>query len=197
MDNRKNGLPIIALVFGILGFILMMSATPFDTDLIGFSTFLIVIGLILGIISIFNSNYKKVCAIIGIILCLVSFFIKTGLDDTRNSSITYKNEKNTENSSTLEKVPASTSPSTTTPTITSPSTTTTTLKNYQQIYNEYSQKLINAGPTSSMNEMATICNEGIGKMAQYMYSASGTDGQYATYQSWVDKLYQVYINNCR
>ena len=45
--------------------------------------------------------------------------------------------------------------------------------------------------------MATICNEGVTKMAQYMYSASGTDGQYATYQSWVDKLYNVYINNCR
>ena len=75
--------------------------------------------------------------------------------------------------------------------------TTTTLKNYQQIYNEYSQKLINAGPTSSINEMANILYEGVTKMARYMYSAKGTDGQYATYQSWVDKLYDVYMNNCR
>lgn len=74
---------------------------------------------------------------------------------------------------------------------------TTTLSNYQQIYNEYSQKLISSGATSSINEMATILNEGVTKMAKYMYSASGTDGQYATYQNWVDKLYDVYINNCR
>lgn len=74
---------------------------------------------------------------------------------------------------------------------------TTTTKNYQQIYNEYSQKLINAGATSSIKEMATILNEGVTKMAQYMYSASGTDGQYATYQSWVNKLTEVYMNSCR
>ena len=45
--------------------------------------------------------------------------------------------------------------------------------------------------------MANILNEGVTKMAQYMYSASGTDGQYATYQSWVDKLFTVYMNECR
>ena len=74
---------------------------------------------------------------------------------------------------------------------------TTTLKNYQQIYNEYSQKLKVAGPTSSITEMANILNEGVTKMAKYMYSASGTDGQYATYQSCVDKLFAVYMNECR
>lgn len=82
-------------------------------------------------------------------------------------------------------------------TTTQTTTSTITLKNYQQIYNEYSQKLINAGPTSSINEMATILDEGVTKMAQYMYSAKGTDGQYATYQSWADKLCDVYINNCK
>lgn len=81
--------------------------------------------------------------------------------------------------------------------LTKQQTITSTAKNYQQIYNEYSQRLINAGPTSSINEMAEICNDGIMKMAQYMYSAHGTDGQYSTYQSWVDKLYNVYISNCR
>ena len=78
------------------------------------------------------------------------------------------------------------------------STTPSSYKqNYQQIYEEYSQKLINAGPTSSINEMAEICQEGVMKMAEYMYSASGTDGQYATYQDWVNKLTEVYLNNCR
>jgi len=86
---------------------------------------------------------------------------------------------------------------TTRPSVTTNYPTTTTLKNYQQIYNEYSQKLISAGPTSSINEMANICNEGVTKMAQYMYSAKGTDGQYATYENWASKLYDVYINNCR
>ena len=91
----------------------------------------------------------------------------------------------------------SSSPTTTYNYPTSTITTNTTLKNYQQIYNEYSQKLKDAGPTSSINEMANILNEGVTKMAQYMYSASGTDGQYATYQSWVDKLFTVYMNECR
>lgn len=71
------------------------------------------------------------------------------------------------------------------------------LKNYKQIYDEYSQKLIAAGPTSSIKEMAQICNEGISKMAQYMHSAHGIDGQYSTYESWTTKLYNVYLNNCR
>lgn len=91
----------------------------------------------------------------------------------------------------------STKPTTTYDYPTSTITPNTTLKNYQQIYNEYSQKLKSAGPTSSINEMANILNEGVTKMAQYMYSASGTDGQYATYQSWVDKLFTVYMNECR
>lgn len=72
-----------------------------------------------------------------------------------------------------------------------------THKNYQQIYNEYSQKLITSGPTSSIKEMAAILNEGVTKMAEYMYSASGTDGQYSTYQSWVNRLTEVYMSNCR
>ena len=70
-------------------------------------------------------------------------------------------------------------------------------KNYQQIYDEYSKKLINAGPTSSITEMAQICNEGVQEMASYMFTASGTDGQYATYESWAGKLYDVYIKNVR
>ena len=74
---------------------------------------------------------------------------------------------------------------------------TKTITNYQEIYNEYSQKLINSGPTSSVNEMANILNEGLEKMATYMYSASGVEGQYSTYESWGNKLIEVYLNNCR
>ena len=76
-------------------------------------------------------------------------------------------------------------------------TPTVSSKNYQQIYDEYSRRLINAGPTSSISEMAQICNEGVQQMAKYMLTASGTDGQYATYESWAGKLYDVYMNNVR
>lgn len=54
MEDRKNGLPIISLIFGVLSFIVVMSATPFDTGLIGFATFLSITALILAVISIFN-----------------------------------------------------------------------------------------------------------------------------------------------
>ncbi len=91
--------------------------------------------------------------------------------------------------------PTTTRPQTSTPTTTRPQTTT--LKNYEEIYDEYSKKLIEAGPTSSIREMAEITNEGIGKMAEYMYSAKGTDGQYATYEKWASKLQEIYLNNCR
>lgn len=70
-------------------------------------------------------------------------------------------------------------------------------KNYEQIYDEYSQKLREAGPTSSISEMADILNEGVEKMAEYMYSAKGTDGQYATYEEWGKKLMDVYLEECR
>ncbi|MDK8767131.1 hypothetical protein QP932_01250 [Corynebacterium freneyi] len=64
---------------------------------------------------------------------------------------------------------------------------------YQEIYDEYSARLENECPTLSMDECAEIANEGVGKMAEYMYQASGTDGQYETYDSWARKLMGVYI----
>lgn len=64
---------------------------------------------------------------------------------------------------------------------------------YQAIYDEYSARLENECPTLSMDECAEISNEGVGKMADYMYQASGTDGQYETYDSWARKLMGVYI----
>ena len=116
--------------------------------------------------------------IIGIVVLLYLCF-SNNLDFAKN----YNKSSNTKKTST--------------PSATTSYPAKTTLNNYQQIYNEYSQKLINAGPTSSINEMAKICNEGISKMAQYMYSAYGVDGQYSTYESWATKLYDVYMNNCR
>ena len=68
---------------------------------------------------------------------------------------------------------------------------------YQQIYDEYSRKIRNAAPNSSINRLAEITNEGVSKMAQYMLSASGTDGQYATYESWANRLTDVYMREAR
>ena len=194
---------IICTILSFLGFFLMMSATPFDTELIFVALLFTLVGLVYGIICLVNQNYRKTFAIIGIVFCVISFTVKIDLDNTRNSSLTYSSTLKTNTTpSTNISSSTNTAPSTNiqSSTNTTPHTnisSTPTLKNYQQIYDEYSQKLINAGPTSSINEMATILNEGVTKMAQYMYSAKGTEGQYATYQSWVDKLYDVYMNNCR
>lgn len=75
--------------------------------------------------------------------------------------------------------------------------TNTSVRGYQQIYDEYAKKLRDAGPTSSISEMAEICNDGVYEMARYMYSAKGTDGQYATYEEWAGKLYDVYMKEVR
>ena len=77
------------------------------------------------------------------------------------------------------------------------SSQTSTVRGYQQIYDEYAEKLRKAGPTSSITEMAEICNDGVYEMARYMYSAKGTEGQYATYESWAEKLFDVYMNEVR
>lgn len=68
---------------------------------------------------------------------------------------------------------------------------------YEKIYNEYSEKLKKQCPTLSIKECAEIATEGTTKMAEYMYSAKGTDGQYATYQMWVEKLTNVYLSEAR
>ena len=118
-----------------------------------------------------NKKNEKIFIIVVAVACIVSILILTSSNPQTNSN------KNTG--------------------ITRVTTTTNRIKNYQQIYDEYSQKLRVAGPTSSINEMAEIVNEGVMKMAEYMYSASGTDGQYQTYQEWSGKLYDVYLNECR
>lgn len=68
---------------------------------------------------------------------------------------------------------------------------------YKTIYNEYAQKIRDAAPTSSISELAEIANEGVGKMAEYMWTAKGTDGQYATYEEWSGKLMDVYMSEAR
>lgn len=68
---------------------------------------------------------------------------------------------------------------------------------YETIYNEYTQKIRDAAPTSSISELAEIVNEGVGKMAEYMWTAKGTDGQYATYEEWSGKLMDVYLSEAR
>lgn len=64
---------------------------------------------------------------------------------------------------------------------------------YEDIYNEYSERLRNECPNLALTECAELANEGVGKMASYMWSAKGTDGQYNTYQEWATKLYNVYL----
>lgn len=68
---------------------------------------------------------------------------------------------------------------------------------YQAIYDEYSARLQNECPTLSMMECAELSNEGVSKMAEYMYKASGTDGQYATYETWSGKLMDVYLSSAQ
>ena len=76
-------------------------------------------------------------------------------------------------------------------------TETKSISRYEQIYNTYSERLKNECPSLSITECATISNEGVEKMAEYMYSSTGTDGQYATYNEWAQKLYNVYIQEAR
>lgn len=64
---------------------------------------------------------------------------------------------------------------------------------YQAIYDEYSARLQNECPILSITECAELSNEGVSKMAEYMYRARGTDGQYATYETWASKLMDVYM----
>lgn len=68
---------------------------------------------------------------------------------------------------------------------------------YQAIYDEYSARLQNECPTLSITECAELSNEGVSKMAEYMYRARGTDGQYATYETWAGKLMDVYMSSAQ
>lgn len=266
MEERKNGLPIVSLILGIAGCFFTGGASINDSSMIGFGMTVTLVAIVCAIISIFNARYKKTCAFIALVLCIISFMFFNNWSNDKAESEAYWNEYNsrtytiTFDTNGGEAIaPMQVHPNTylspITPyksgyefsawtlngavfnfsgyvneritsdvtlkanyvkketktntnsnnsnnnfnnsTTTNKPSNTTTSVGYQQIYNEYSQKLKNAGPTSSINEMAKILNEGMTKMAQYMYSAKGTDGQYATYQSWAGKLYDVYMSECR
>lgn len=66
---------------------------------------------------------------------------------------------------------------------------------YQAIYDEYSARLTAECPNLAMTECAELSNEGVMKMAEYMYKAKGTDGQMATYEEWAGKLMDVYMSS--
>lgn len=72
-----------------------------------------------------------------------------------------------------------------------------TISRYEEILNDYTRKLKNECPTLSMMECAELSNEGVIKMAEYMYSSKGVEGQYTTYQKWAGKLIEVYMNEAR
>lgn len=64
---------------------------------------------------------------------------------------------------------------------------------YEEIYNEYAARIRAECPNLSISECAELTNDGVGKMAEYMWTAKGKDGQMATYEEWAGKLYDVYM----
>mgnify|MGYP003589600142 FL=1 len=125
-------------------------------------------------------------------------------------------------STTVTKKSSDTSTTTTT-TTTAPTTTTTTNTSsettYEDIYNEYAQKLQDATPglideynqeaaanTEGVTGLATICDkkisklaaistEGTEKMAQLMYTSGS--GSYQDYEDWAMKLSDVYTTEAQ
>lgn len=98
-------------------------------------------------------------------------------------------------SSSSESTPSSSTPSASPEPSSTPRPSSSST--YQSIYDTYSARLRNECPTKSITECAEIANEGVEKMAEYMWKASGTDGQYETYSSWSSKLYDVYMESVR
>lgn len=70
--REKNGLSIISLIVGAVGCFLINIAQAGNYVQIGFGLALTLISLVCGIIALFNKKYKKICAIIGVVLCLLS-----------------------------------------------------------------------------------------------------------------------------
>ena len=66
---------------------------------------------------------------------------------------------------------------------------------YQEIFDEYSARLVAECPELAMTECAELSTEGVSKMAEYMFAAKGTDGQMATYEEWAGKLMDVYMSS--
>ena len=86
MREFISKLPVISLGFAVVSFTMMITASPLNIRIINLATILDIIGLILAIISLFNSNCKKVCAVLAIAFCLTSFTVKSNLENRRNNS---------------------------------------------------------------------------------------------------------------
>ncbi len=89
MREAISKLPVISLFFALVSFIIMITTPPLNTAVIDFATFLDIVGLLLAIISLFNPNCKKVCAILAIAFCITSFTVKSNLDNRRNNGNIY------------------------------------------------------------------------------------------------------------
>lgn len=282
MNERKKGLAIISLLLGGVGFIFINSASLYQDSQMGFGLFLTLVALVCSIISLVRKNHQKVCAVIGLIICILSIINFNSIQEKKQAiekeklareSITYTITFDSDGGTYVEPMTVNMNTWLTEPTeptkegfvfdgwnyngkkflfnryvndyvtedvtlkaiwireqtsnlsdsghefidnssnnsqgtVTAGngnssningnnSSQTSTVRGYQQIYDEYAEKLRKAGPTSSITEMAEICNDGIYEMARYMYSAKGTEGQYATYESWSEKLFDVYMNEVR
>ena len=282
MNERKKGLAIISLLLGGVGFIFINSASLYQDSQMGFGIFLTLVALVCSIISLVRKNHQKVCAVIGLIICILSIINFNSIQEKKQAiekeklareSIAYTITFDSDGGTYVEPMTVNMNTWLTEPTeptkegfvfdgwnyngkkflfnryvndyvtedvtlkaiwireqtsnlsdsghefidnssnnsqgtVTAGngnssdingnnSSQTSTVRGYQQIYDEYAEKLRKAGPTSSITEMAEICNDGIYEMARYMYSAKGTEGQYATYESWSEKLFDVYMNEVR
>lgn len=118
---------------------------------------------------------------------------KTQADDATSGSTEPQSDNSTKDTPANNEMNSSDSSSSSSHSTPSSSSSST----YQGIYDTYSARLRSECPTKSMTECAEIVNEGVEKMAEYMWEASGTDGQYETYSSWASKLYDVYMESAR
>lgn len=75
--NNKDSLPIVALIFAICGICLMGFANVEKTSMIIGGTISAIIGLIAGVYSIFKVDTKKGCSIIAIIICILTFIMRS------------------------------------------------------------------------------------------------------------------------
>lgn len=77
MDENKKSIPVISLIFAICGFLLMMNANVEKVAMIKGGLFAGIISFVLALYSVFKIDYKKWCAIISIILCIITFITYT------------------------------------------------------------------------------------------------------------------------
>ena len=176
----------ISLVLSLIGWAMMMCAKPFDDSIILVATLFVIAGLVYAILAFRNPNCKKTGAIIGIILFLITFFIRIDLSNTKNSSLSYENDNNiatsqaTANSqsdsnsqTTTSSQPSSTSQSTTSSQPSSSSQPTTSSQPSSS-----SQSTTSSQPSSSTNASITLGQKNaVAKAKSYInYSAFSRKG---------------------